>query len=258
MERAVGKLGKLPARANAIQFKFAQVFNVETLPQAPSGPFGHYANVSEAKLGMLGNDQYGCCVWSGAGHEEMMWSREGGSRPINITTENVLSDYAAATGFNPNDPLSDRGTDIQKAAEYRRTTGIIDSEGNRHTVDAYVAISLRDWKQLRLATYLFGAVGVGIIITQSAEDQFKGGHPWSSVYGRELGGHYIPCVGFNSAGLAIVETWGRYQGMTQRFYECMSDEAIAYISLETLDEKGLSPEQFDRERLEAMLTDIGG
>ncbi len=254
-ERIVGKLGKLPAGPPAA-FKFASYFNAEALP-APPKHFGHYGLIRESTWGMLGNDSVGCCVFSGAGHETMMWSLEGDRLLASFDVANILSDYAAVTGYSPNDPLSDRGTSLDAAADYRRKTGIVDASGRRHKVDAYVALKLQDWGQLRLATWLFGAVGVGIIVTTSVESDFRAGRPWDHVSGPQIGGHYVPCVGFNSRGQGIFVTWGGLQGMTQQFYNQMADEALAYVSLETLSNKGLSPEGFDRAKLLADLAQLG-
>ena len=87
--------------------------------------------------------------------------------------------------------------------------------------------------------------------------QFEAGLPWtvpSKV--TPVGGHYVPCVGRNSAGQLLVVTWSRLHGMTQDFYARFCDEALAYLSLEMLDAKGLSPEGFDRAGLLAVLAKL--
>jgi hypothetical protein len=73
---------------------------------------------------MLGNDEFGDCVFAGAGHEHMVWS--GGK--MNFTTDNVLSDYSAVTGFLRDDPATDQGTVMLDALNYRRHTGVMDGE----------------------------------------------------------------------------------------------------------------------------------
>jgi hypothetical protein len=184
-------LGKLPARPGAISFKFSKYFKVAALPTPPA-VFGHQAIVNE--WGVLGNDQYGCCVLSGGDHESMLWTAEAGTvAPFNDSC--ALSDYSAITGFNPADPATDQGTDMQAAASYRRTTGLIDANGVRHKVDAYVAPAVGDVNELMAATYLFGAVGFGFQFPASAMTQFNAGQPWSVVPGSPIeGGHYVPCL----------------------------------------------------------------
>src|SRR5882757_1904530 len=113
------KLGKLPARPNAVTFKLID-YAVALL--VPPKTFGHQK--LQTTWGMLGNDKYGDCVWAGAAHETMLWNKEA-SKTVTFTDNEVLSDYSAVTGFNPSDPNSDQGTDMQVAASYRRKTGII-------------------------------------------------------------------------------------------------------------------------------------
>jgi hypothetical protein len=50
---------------------------------------------------MLGNDRRGNCVWACAAHEHLLTSTVAG-RPAAFDDDAVLSDYSAATGFDPN------------------------------------------------------------------------------------------------------------------------------------------------------------
>jgi len=243
------KLGKTPARHEAVKFKFTKYANLSVLPAVPSGDFGHEKMVTH-DWGMLGNDTYGCCVWSGGDHEEMVWNAEG-AHPVIFTTQNTLADYAACTGFDPNNPDSDQGTDMQVAASYRQKTGLLDANGNRHKVGAYVALRVGDLQELYLASYIFGAVGVGIEVPASAQDQF-GNEPWSVVPGSSIeGGHYVPMVARRS-GLIQFLTWGAEQAATEQFYTTYNDESLCYISQEMLT-GGKTLEGFDIEQLNADL-----
>lgn len=246
------KLGKRPARPEAVTFKFATFFDATALPTPPIA-FGHYSVGSP--WGMLGNDQYGDCVFAGAAHETMVWDLTGG-QPVTFSDISVLADYAAVTGFNPSDPNTDQGTDMQVAASYRRKTGVLDAEGHRHLIDSYVAIDPGALDQLALATYLTGAAGVGLRLPSSAEGQFEAHQPWTVVPGDTIvGGHYVPCVGRNANGDFLVVTWGRLHAMTPEFYEAYCDEAMAYISIESL-RNNLSPEGFDAVKLRGFLAAI--
>src|SRR5205807_10604879 len=105
------------------------------------------------------------------------------------------------------------------------------------------------------ATYIFQTVGIGIEFLGSAMDQFNAGEPWDVVQGASIeGGHYVPLVGVN--GNLQVVTWGALQQMTQAFFEKYCDEAWAYVSVEDLDGKGLDPEGFNVEQLQADLAGL--
>lgn len=226
------KLGKKAARKNAVKFKLAAYLKKPQLPTPPK-VFGHQSIVG-ANWAMLGNDKYGDCVWAGAGHETMLWNKEA-NRTVAFTDASVLGDYSAVTGFKPNVPSTDDGTDVQVAASYRRKTGVADAQGQRHKVAAYLALTPGDVDQLTLAMYLFSAVGIGIQFPDSAMAQFNAGKPWDVVPGpKPTEGHYIPGFGRDAKGNIVVVTWGRIQLMTPRFYKKYCDEAVAYVSPEML------------------------
>ncbi|MFI5776976.1 hypothetical protein [Nocardia sp. NPDC051570] len=65
------RLGKLPARMDAVKLKLAHYLDTTALPPAPPN-FGHENTFRNWQ--MLANDRYGCCVWSGAAHETMLWA----------------------------------------------------------------------------------------------------------------------------------------------------------------------------------------
>ncbi len=235
------KLGKKPARPDAVNFKFNHFFNERALPEPPQR-IGH--ELIGHDWHMLGNDKVGNCVFAGAAHEHMVWTHMGShGAGVDFTDANVISDYAALTGYDGTE-RSDRGADMVRAASYRRRVGILDSNGQRHKIDAYVALRTGNIHDLAMATYLTGAVGIGINFPNSAGRQFDHQEPWGVVRNsKSAGGHYIPCIGRNSAGLFLVVTWGRIQAMTPQFYQEYSDEALGYLSIEILRDK-LSPEGF--------------
>ncbi|MFE5290137.1 hypothetical protein ACFRAQ_34660 [Nocardia sp. NPDC056611] len=235
------KFGKLPAREGAVKLKLANYLDAARLPTPPPS-FGH-ENASRS-WGMLANDRFGDCVFAGAAHETMLWAGANG-RAVSFTDSAVLSDYSAVTGFDPADPSTDQGTDVAQALSYRRKVGVVDAAGRRHKVAAYAALEPGNVRQLIEATYLFGAVGVGIEFPSSAMDQFNAGKPWSIVRGaRSEGGHYVPVVGYRD-GYFDVLTWGKVQQVSRSFMAAYCDEAYALFSEEYLT-SGKSPEGFLR------------
>jgi len=242
------KLGKTPARKDAITFKLRDYLPLV----APPASAGHYT--LQHVWGMLGNNLWGDCVLAGAGHETMLLNTEAG-KIVAITEHNALSDYSAITGFNPDDPNTDQGTDMQVAASYRRKTGVIDSKQHRHKVLAYLAITAGKKTQLKQAVYRFGVAGIGIQFPSSAMDQFNAGKPWTVVAGSPIeGGHYVPAVGYDASYIYVI-TWGRVQKMSWAFYTKYCDEAIAYLSSEFLKD-GKSLEGFNLTQLQADLKNL--
>jgi hypothetical protein len=232
-----------------VKFALETYVDRSILPTAPLH-FGHEQFVPLDGWGVLANDKYGCCVWSGSAHLAMMWCAEVGTQ-TNFTDEAVLSDYAAATGFNPADPSTDQGTDMEQAAAYWRRTGIVDATGKRHQIGAYLAIQVGNLDDLRLASWLFGGVGVGIAFPSSAFDQFRDHRGWSVKRGSRIEGyHYIPVVAHRSHFEVV--SWGRLIKVTDAFLK----EAVAYVSPERLRD-GKSLEGFDVDTLNRDLQALG-
>ncbi len=256
------KLGKKEAVPGAIQFSFTNYFEKEALPKPPKvfGSWQHFWN-----LGMYKNDRVGCCTIAGSANETAIWHHDARSW-VKFRDEDILSDYTALSGYDPDAPLvvdknhphgtnpTDTGVSMSEVASYRRKTGIVDHNGKRHRVDAYMQLPTGDFGSLKIAMYLFGAVAIGIRVPDYFQEEFDDETPWSvrtSDY-KIMGGHYIPGVGIDDKGNIVVITWGRYQKMTRECYEKFSDEACGFLSVERLINK-LSPEGFNDE---ALLSDL--
>jgi len=252
------RLGKTPARAwqaPGSRFRLGTYADPDAVPKPPA-QFGHAGLIGMSGWDMLANDRYGDCVWAGAAHETMLLNKIAG-KTVRFTDFDVLADYAAVTGFKAGDAKTDKGTDMQAAAAYRRKTGIVDADGKRHTIAAYLALDPGNLTQLYTALYLFGAVGIGLQLPSSVFGQTDRGEIWDVTPGAPLaGGHYVSAVGKLANGHIHVVSWGAVHTMTGAFLQDYCDEAVAYVSQESLvDQK--SPEGFDYDTLLADLAALG-
>jgi hypothetical protein len=248
-------LGKLPARPGAVRWHYRDVFK-RTALKLPPAVFGHIWN--QTKIDMLGNDQCGDCVWATQAHLLQAMQRGVGKPQTQFTAESVIGDYSAFTGYDPHEPNSDTGTNMADAASYWRRTGITDGSGAKHTIDAYVSITFEDTDELLQAAYDFGGVGLGLNLPQSAIDQFDRHIPWrnSFINGKAAGGHAVALLGRNSRGHAIIATWDGITAANMSFIKKYADEALAFLSLEYLDAKGLNPRGYDRTELTKRLSTL--
>lgn len=248
-----GKKAARPLPPKAI--RFGDVFHSEKMPTPPLA-FGHYNLMADEPWHMLGNDAFSNCVFVSAAHDLYLWSLIGGRPRIRITTLDTLSDYNAVTGFKMDDPSTDRGTDMGDAAEYYRNVGIRDATNTRHRVDSYVALTPGDTSQLALATYLFGAVDIGLMLSDDADAQFDAGLPWTVTATQPSGGHCVSVVGRDADGFFLVVTWGRLHRVAPSFIAKFMDEGYAYLSDKIIGIKGLSLEAFDKPMLKRMLARV--
>src|SRR5882724_7905204 len=243
------KLGKRPASPfNKKALMFDQIFDVSKLPVPPK-IFGKQKLV-QTWYG-YGNDEYGNCVFAAKAHMHMLWSLMGGHPRDRFTTADVLSDYAAVTGFNASDPNSDQGTDMKVAAEYHRKTGVRDAINNRRRVTSYVNMQPGSVGQLAIGAYIFGAAEIGVMLSEDNMKQFDQGNPWTVTSAGPIGGHCIPVVGRDADGYFLCVTWGRLQRIATSFIKKYMDEGIIYLNEEILNDVS-----YDKATLQHMLAQV--
>jgi hypothetical protein len=247
------KLGKLPATHKDGQelFGLSAVLK-EALPAAPS-IFGFGTWFHTNQWGMLANDSIGDCTVAGSEHETMLFTRLGSGVGATFSNKTAIADYSAITGYVPGDPSTDNGADMSNVMDYRRTTGMIDTTGKRHKIELAVRVPLKDWTTFVRAVYTFGAIAIGTLIPESAEQQFAAGQPWDYVGDQNiLGGHYIPAVGsLDSSKEISVITWGQRQRMTESFFMNYVDELWLPLSTE-VERSGFGLHHIDWSRVEAL------
>ena len=248
---ALGKKPASPLGKKAIMFN--DVFNSAKMPTVPP-VFGQQNRIKTWYT--YGNDEYGDCVWAAKAHMHMLIPLLGGHLRDYFWTNNVLSDYAACTGFRADQPNTDQGTDMKVAAEYHRKTGVLDSRGHRHRVDAYVNLTPGNLDQIAMSTYLFGAAELGINLTDDNMAQFDRGEPWMITKADPVGGHCVPVVGRDAAGNFLCITWGKVQRMTPNFIRQAMDEGIAYLNNEIINAAGMAPGAYDAATMVQMLAKI--
>ena len=245
------KLGKTPARVGAVKLKFRDFAVRAKLPKRPAH-FGHEGLFKD--WGMLANDTVGDCVIAGGEHETMVWNGACGKFVPTFTADTAVQDYSAIAGYDPADPSTDQGTDMELAAKYRRKTGLVDSHGNRHQIGAYLDLAPGNLEEFLQAAWMFECVGCGFEFPTSAMDEFNAGKPWAVVKGSRVeGGHYVPLVAKRTD--LVVVTWGRTQRVTSGFFKKYNDEGIVYLSPEMIA-SDKSPEGFDLKALQEALASL--
>lgn len=230
------KTGKREAQPSASDLLASKYLDVEAATAdgklyVPHRRFGLGLTFPPDEWGVLGNADAGDCVFAGGAHEEMTYAKVLLGQIVPFTDESVLSDYAAVTGYDPNDPDTDQGAYTKDALRYRQHVGLRDGSGERHKIGPYVRLDAHDWDQLLAAIWTFGTVGVGFDFPRSAMDQFIARQPWSYVPGSpNEGGHYVCALGsMDPTSEITVVSWGRRQIMTREFYERYNDEAWTYV-----------------------------
>lgn len=253
-------LGKKPARPGAVLLMVGNYVDLDAvkLPDVFSHAHGY-------NLGMLGNDRVGDCVIADMIHRIMIFA-SGTKRPIPwFNDATAIALYSRITGYNPRAPLdengenpTDQGTDMEEAERWWRHYGIADANSINHGIKAYGSIAHHSMDHLLKAAYLFGAVGIGVRLPQSAVDAMDeppvvwAYHPGSP----SVGGHAVTLTGRTASGNYELITWGQIVEATPKFMARQLDEALCSFSQEYLMATGKSPELFDEAALDADLKSV--
>ena len=200
-----------------------------------------YSNIPV--IGMLGNDRYGDCVFAGNGHtiEEQTFFGQG--TEYQVSEADALAAYTRVTGFNPNDPSTDNGAEIQAGLDDLRKVGF-----GGHKLTAFAQLDPKNMTDVKLAVSEFGAVAVGMAFPNVAMSQFNAGQPWDVVAndGGIEGGHRVTLVGYD-ANYLYVFTWNAVQRMTQAFWDKYVEEAWAHVGPDWISAaSGVDPEGVDK------------
>lgn len=240
------KLGKKPARHDTRTFAYAKYrTGAATAPQRAH--WGH-----GLPFAMLDNDKYGDCVEAGYAHQVQLWRDRAGDPYVPADTD-VLAAYTALTGFNPNEPSTDRGTDILAALKYWKSTGMAG-----HKITAYAKLNPLNQNEMSEAIAFFGGAYIGLALPISAQAQV--GKEWVVTTGKDAaagswGGHCVPLVGYGPTEIWCV-TWGTEQRMTWEFVTTYCDEAYVMLSQEWMETSGESPSKLAWGQLLADLANL--
>jgi hypothetical protein len=231
MARHIDPLGKPPASSNRY---------VDAVEAAVGGI---------DRWGMLGNDRYGDCVFADDGHVLMQITANTGSIVV-PTAADCLANYAAETGFDPNDPSTDEGADETTDCEFMISAGLVG-----HKADVTGMVDPRNIDHVKWCVQLFGACRLGVRWTQEAMSQFNAGQPITDWSGTVDGGHDVPIVHYEGDTPYIV-TWSQRVPTTWEWVAHAAEEAHVLLYLDWVRRQGLSPAGFDLTVLEADIKNV--
>jgi hypothetical protein len=181
--------------------------------------------------GMMKNDELGDCTCAAAGHMIQSWTKFAQNHEVVLSDNTIVEAYSAITGYTPSNPATDQGAVETDVLHYWMTHGF-----GGHKIDSYAIVEVHSEYQMKLATYLFGAVYTGVALPISAQDQTI----WSVVHGPNSepgswGGHAVPIMGYDANTLTCI-TWGAPLKMTWSWQKKYMDEAYVCLSLDWIDQ----------------------
>ena len=236
-------LGKLPAKPDQRTLKLATYLGKGAPPPPPEVTWNR--PIPNLGWGMMGNDTHSNCTCAAAGHMIRQWTANTGKEVV-LPDATILGFYDF---FSDGDPH--RGADMLAVLRRWRKEGVGD-----HKIEAFVALALRDEKELRQAVYLFGSAYIGLALPDFAvipgvEQETI---PWVVPAKGPIGdakpdlthGHCVPVVAYDEQQLYVV-TWGCLKPMSWDFYHAYTEEAFTVLSPDWFAKAhgGKAPSGFD-------------
>jgi hypothetical protein len=202
------------------------------------------AKVDLNGLGMMLNDTLGCCVEAGSFHAIQVLSSYMNRDGLEITETDacVLKAYEEAAGYNPADPATDQGTDMQTYLKYWLNTGIpTGAEAqSRHKLVAFIELDPKNHSDVLEVIEQCGFVYLGFNVPSYMMGPPDGGGPplgsWTypPAAGADtsiVGGHCVAAPRGDADGLFVV-SWGGVYEMSWGFLDQYCDEAYAVVDLD--------------------------
>lgn len=189
--------------------------------------------------GMMLNSKLGCCTCAAYYHAMQVWSYNTNKVDGRITQPdiNVLQLYKDTCGYNPNNPLSDRGGIEQDVLIYLLNTGAPTGLNGktRHKIRAFVEVDCRHDHDVKRAIYECGCLYIGFNVPETI---LNGSSVlWTVDDSPIVGGHAVILAGYDSEGLWVI-SWGRKFKMTWEFFHTYTDEAYAIADIDFFQANG--------------------
>lgn len=240
------KLGRRHAVHDPRTLQLAKYFH-RTAPAAPA-IVDYTAAVSS--WGMYLNDQIGDCTIATAGNILRAWTASQHVE-VDVSEDDVLAAYEGVSGYQPDDPSTDRGAVELDVLRYWRKNGI-----GGHKIGAFASVEIGSQALVRDAVWLFTGLYAGVALPLSAQAQDVWEVPPGGAEGLATrgswGGHAVPILGADDRGLTIV-TWGAPKRVSWSFFDTYFDEAYAVVSQDYIDGSKKAPSGFSMDQLIADL-----
>ena len=215
--------------------RLSKYIDLSQLPPLP-GSTNNINAVSAALHTMLGNDQYGDCVFAAGGHlVDCLTGNASAPQPGFVYTDaQAEADYSTVTGFNPNDPSTDNGANETDAFDYWHTHGFADGS----KLLAYTGLDAADVGATKASIFVLSNVFLGLELPNEYVNPFPiEGAVWD-VAGppNPNQGHAIIALDYDTTGLQCI-TWGGVVTLTWAAYAkyCVTSAGGEAYSLLTAD-----------------------
>lgn len=201
-----------------------------------------------AYWGIMGNDRLGNCTAASAAHAVQVWTQAAQSQMTTPADADVVAFYAATTGYDPANPLTDQGGVEDSVLRWWSNGGQLAG----HRIDGYAKLHLKggcidELATLKDSVWLTGSAYLGLELPQTARRQATWDVVSDGTPGAEpgsWGGHCVLAVAYTPQVLTCI-TWGVLKSMTWNFVQEYCSEGYALLSKDWIKAGGDTPPGFD-------------
>jgi hypothetical protein len=248
------KLGRLPrAYDQRVPLMSALTAGAPPLPPPPAAV--DYTFGMPADLGMMLNDQQGCCTCAAWGHAKQVWSFNG-NPPMQTPSDADIETLYEAFGYDPsqtdangNNP-TDQGAVEQDVLAYLMNTG---AAGDR--LAAYVEIDPANLDNVKRAIADGGIAYIGFNVPNYLMAGSEPPAVWDvdpSADNGIAGGHAVILAGYDANDAKVI-SWGKVYTMTWAFFSAFTDEVYALADKSWFTLAGMSVAGLTLAQLEAAM-----
>lgn len=180
---------------------------------------------------LLANDSVGDCTLAAVMHYMQAAERWRDGVGRMATDEQTLAGYAAAAGYDPAKPESDRGALISDVMKHWLVAGF-EGPGGVDKPTAYVKVDVSNPQLMRQALWLFGPLIVGARMPLMAQKQLMWPTP-GLLTGDNLpgswGGHCMLLTAWRPSDAVELVTWGEAKTATAGWLKAYVVEAWAVL-----------------------------
>ncbi len=212
-----------------------------------------------ADLGVMLNDRDGCCTCSGLGHAEQVWTKDAQGSMVTVPDSSIADAYRQVAGWDGvSGSPSDAGAAEQTVLSWASTVGLLQSDGSRQRLSAFVEIDPRNPRDVCEAIYEAGLVYIGFSVPNLLPED--AGSLWDGAVdlGPIEGGHCVICPGYTNPSSPVLDviSWGDRYRMNWAFWERYVDECYCLFSPLWVAPSGKTPYGLDATALEALMQAI--
>lgn len=238
---------------------------------APPATCDYTKPASAALSEMYDNDTLGDCVIAGMAHVVGVLTGNSGEPPFLYNNKQIVGLYSAIGGYDPNDPSTDNGCDMQTALSYWENNGALPphsapNDADMHHIAGWLAVDGKNPEECRAALWLFENLYFGMELPDPWINPVpsKSGFVWDVAGDPDPdNGHCVAGVAYSAKGV-VINTWGMTGLLTDAAIakyatSAASGELYTVVSTDAINKvTDKAPNGFDWSQLVADFDSIGG